>query len=57
MFEVGKFKEETICSRPADGEGSYVGRIGRLPNPKRSATPARFPTVIQIVPLAELVSQ
>jgi hypothetical protein len=54
MFEVGKFKEETMAFPPSVTVKDYTwgGSEGFL-NPKRGAQPARFPTIIQIVPLPE----
>lgn len=51
MFEIGKYDNNTMAFPPgvtikdytADGNGGYL-------NPKPGASPARFPTVIQIVP-------
>ena len=51
MFEVGRFNNDTMAFPPgvtikdwtADGSKGY-------PNPKRGIEPARFPTVIMIVP-------
>lgn len=54
MFEVGKFREETMAFPPGVTVKDYTwnGSQG-FPNPKLGAQPARFPTVIQIVPLPE----
>jgi hypothetical protein len=51
MFEVGKFREETMAFTPSVTVKDYTwgGSQGYL-NPKRGATPARFKTIIQIVP-------
>jgi len=51
MFEVGKFREETMAFPPGVTVKDYTwgGSQGYL-NPKRDAQPARFPTIIQIVP-------
>ncbi len=51
MFEVGKFREETMAFPPGITvkDFTYGGSPGYL-NPKPGAQPARFPTVIQIVP-------
>jgi hypothetical protein len=50
MFEIGKFKEETMAFTPSVTVKDYTwaGSLGYL-NPKR--TPERFKTVVQIVPL------
>jgi hypothetical protein len=51
MFEIGRFREETMAFPPSVTLKDYTwsGSGGYL-NPKRGATPERFPTVIQIVP-------
>jgi hypothetical protein len=51
MFEIGKFREETMAFAPSVTVKDYTwgGSQGYL-NPKRGATPARFKTIIQIVP-------
>jgi hypothetical protein len=51
MFEVGRFREETMAFPPGVTVKDYTwaGSLGYL-NPKRGAEPARFKTVIQIVP-------
>jgi hypothetical protein len=51
MFEVGKFKEETMAFAPSVTvkDYSWNGSPGYL-NPQRGAQPAYFKTVIQIVP-------
>jgi hypothetical protein len=52
MFEVGRFREETMAFPPGVTVKDYTwaGSLGYL-NPKRGAEPARFKTVIQIVPV------
>jgi hypothetical protein len=51
MFEVGRFREETMAFPPGVTVKDYTwgGSLGYL-NPKRGAQPARFKTIIQIVP-------
>lgn len=51
MFEVGRFREETMAFPPGITVKDYgwAGSLGYL-NPKRGAEPARFKTIIQIVP-------
>jgi hypothetical protein len=51
MFEVGRFREETMAFPPGVTVKDYTwaGSSGYL-NPKRGAEPARFKTIIQIVP-------
>ena len=50
MFEVGRFREETMAFPPGVTVKDYAwaGSMGYL-NPKRGAEPARFKTIIQIV--------
>lgn len=51
MFDVGRFREETMAFPPGVTVKDYTwaGGAGYL-NPKRGAEPARFRTIIQIVP-------
>ena len=51
MFEVGRFREETMAFPPGVTVKDYgwAGQLGYI-NPKRGAEPARFKTIIQIVP-------
>src|SRR5688572_30969226 len=49
MFEVGRFREETMAFPPGVTVKDYSAE-GFL-NPKRGAEPARFRTIIQIVPV------
>ena len=50
-FDIGRFKEETMAFPPSVTVKDYTwgGSAGYL-NPKRGKQPARFKTVIQIVP-------
>jgi hypothetical protein len=52
MFDIGRFKEETMAFPPSVTVKDYAwgGSQGYL-NPKRGATPARYKTIIQIVPV------
>jgi hypothetical protein len=52
MFEVGRFREETMSFPPGVTVKDYgwAGSMGYI-NPKRGAEPARFKTIIQIVPV------
>ena len=52
MFEVGRFREETMAFPPGVTVKDYTwgGSQGYL-NPKRGAQPARFKTIVQIVPV------
>ena len=51
QFETTKFREESMAFAPSVTikDFTYGGSAG-YPNPKKDGTPARFPTVIQIVP-------
>jgi len=51
VFEVGRFREEAMAFPPGVTIKDYTwnGSAGYL-NPKRNAEPARFATIIQIVP-------
>lgn len=53
MFEIGRFREETMAFYPSVTVKDYTwaGGLGYL-NPVRGAEPVRFKTVIQIVPAA-----
>jgi hypothetical protein len=50
-FDIGRFREETMAFPPSVTVKDYTwgGSAGYL-NPKRGATPARFKTIVQIVP-------
>ena len=51
MFDIGKFKEETMAFPPSVTVKDYTwgGSAGYL-NPKRGEKPERYRTIIQIVP-------
>lgn len=51
QFDIGKYKEETMAFPPSVTVKDYTwgGSAGYL-NPKRGQQPARFKTIIQIVP-------
>jgi hypothetical protein len=51
QFDIGRFREETMAFPPSVTVKDYAwgGSAGYL-NPKRGQQPARFKTVIQIVP-------
>jgi hypothetical protein len=52
IFEVGRFREESMAFPPGVVVKDYMwGNIGGYANPKPGAQPARFATVIQIVPV------
>ena len=54
MFEVGRFREETMAFPPGVTIKDYTwGNLKGYLNPKRGATPERFPTIIQIVPVVQ----
>ena len=51
QFDIGRYKEETMAFPPSVTVKDYTwgGSAGYL-NPKRGQQPARFKTIIQIVP-------
>ena len=51
MFEVGRFRSETMAFPPGVTVKDWTsGGSQGYPNPRSGASPARFPTVIMIVP-------
>lgn len=52
MFEIGRYREETMAFTPSVTVKDYTwaGSLGYI-NPKRGGSPARFKTVIQVVPI------
>jgi hypothetical protein len=53
-FDVGRFREETMAFPPGVTIKDYQSDLSQgYPNPKPGGQPARFPTLIQIVPMAE----
>jgi hypothetical protein len=51
MFDTGRFREETMAFPPSVTIKDYTwGGKGGYLNPTPGAQPARFPTIIQIVP-------
>jgi len=51
-FDVGKFNENTMAFPPGVTIKDYQSDVSQgYPNPKAGAQPARFPTIIQIVPV------
>ena len=53
-FDVGKYREETMAFPPGVTIKDFQSDISQgYPNPKPGGQPARFPTVIQIVPVTE----
>jgi hypothetical protein len=51
QFDIGRYKEETMAFPPSVTVKDYTwgGSAGYL-NPKRGSQPARFKTIVQIVP-------
>lgn len=53
VFEIGRFREETMAFPPGVTIKDWTGGgSGGYPNPRPGAEPARFPTIIMIVPAA-----
>jgi hypothetical protein len=53
-FDVGKYREETMAFPPGVTIKDYQSEVSQgYPNPKPGGQPARFPTLIQIVPVTE----
>jgi hypothetical protein len=52
MFDTGRFREDTMAFPPSITVKDYTwGGMQGYPNPKLGAEPARFKTVVQIVPM------
>lgn len=52
-FDVGRYREETMAFPPGVTIKDFQSDISQgYPNPKVGAQPARFPSIIQIVPVA-----
>ena len=53
MFDIGRYREETMAFTPSVTVKDYTwaGSLGYI-NPKRGGAPARFKTIIQVVPNA-----
>ena len=52
MFDIGRFQEATMAFPPSITVKDYTwGGMQGYPNPKPGGQPARFPTIIQIVPV------
>jgi hypothetical protein len=50
-FDVGKFNEDTMAFPPGVTIKDFQSDVSQgFPNPTPGAQPARFPTIIQIVP-------
>jgi hypothetical protein len=53
-FDIGRFREETMAFPPGVTIKDYQSAASEgFPNPKPGGQPARFPTIIQIVPVTE----
>ena len=53
-FDVGRYREETMAFPPGVTVKDFQSDISQgYPNPKPGGQPARFPTIIQIVPVTE----
>jgi hypothetical protein len=51
-FDVGKFNEDTMAFPPGVTIKDFQSDVSQgYPNPKPGGQPARFPTIIQIVPV------
>lgn len=51
QFDIGRFREETMAFPPSVTVKEFRSQVSEgYPNPRRDGQPARFPTVIQIVP-------
>jgi hypothetical protein len=51
QFEIGRFREETMAFPPSVTVKEFLSQVSQgYPNPTPNTEPARFPTVIQIVP-------
>jgi len=51
QFDIGRFREETMAFPPSVTVKEFQSQVSQgYPNPRPNAQPARFPTVIQIVP-------
>ena len=54
QFDVGRYREEAMAFPPGVTIKDFQSAVSQgYPNPKPGATPARFPTLIQIVPVVE----
>ena len=53
-FDVGKYNEDTMAFPPGVTIKDYQSDVSQgYPNPRAGGQPARFPTLIQIVPVTE----
>ncbi len=54
QFDVGRFREETMAFPSGVTIKDFQSQVSQgYPNPKPGGLPARFPSVIQIVPVSE----
>ena len=54
QFDVGRYREETMAFPPGVTIKDFQSDVSQgYPNPKPGGQPARFPTIIQIVPVAD----
>jgi hypothetical protein len=52
VFDLGRFREDTMAFPPSVTIKDFQSEVSLgYPNPKPGGTPARFPTIIQIVPV------
>jgi hypothetical protein len=52
-FDVGRFDEKTMAFPPGVTIKDFMSDLSKgFPNPKPGGQPARFPTIIQIVPVS-----
>jgi hypothetical protein len=52
QFDLGRFREETMAFPPSVTIKEFQSQVSQgYPNPRPNTEPARFPTVIQIVPV------
>lgn len=52
QFDIGRFREETMAFPPSVTVKEFQSQVSQgYPNPRPNGQPARFPTVIQIVPV------
>lgn len=52
QFDIGRFREETMAFPPSVTVKEFQSQVSQgYPNPRPNAQPARFPTVIQVVPV------
>jgi hypothetical protein len=53
-FDVGRYREDTMAFPPGVTIKDFQSDVSKgYPNPKPGGQPARFPTIVQIVPVTE----